>query len=111
MKRGTSRRSTRIGDQIMRALAELLVEKTRDPRLEMVTISGVTMNADLTLAKVMYTLHGGEEDYAEAAKAFEQAKGWFRTALGKQLRLKYLPELRFVRDDYLEEIIYDRPQG
>ncbi len=92
----------------MRELAELLTEEIQDPRLELVTISGVAMNADMSIARVMYTLSGDEERLAEAAKAFEQAKGFLRTSLGKRLRLRYLPELRFARDEFLEDMVYGR---
>lgn len=109
MKQGGSRRSNRLGDQIMRELAELLVEEVRDPRLELVSISGVAMNADMSIARVMYTLSGDEKRLADAAKAFEQAKGFLRSSLGKRLRLRYLPDLRFARDEFLEEMVYAHP--
>ena len=95
----------------MREIAELLIEEVRDPRLELVSISGVAMNADMSVARVMYTLGGDEKRLADAADAFEQAKGFLRKSLGKRLRVKYLPELRFARDEFLEEMVYGHPSG
>ena len=66
MKRPASRRSTRLADQITRELATALVEEVRDPRLELVTISGVALNADMSIARVYYTLSGDEARLAAA---------------------------------------------
>lgn len=111
MKHGPTRRSTRLADQIARELAMALSQEVFDPRLELVTISGVALNSDLTVAKVYYTLSGDEARLAQAAKGLEQAKGFLRTLLGQRLRMKFLPELRFFRDTYLEDMVYGHPQG
>jgi len=110
MKRATSRRAIRLADQIAQELAMALVQEVFDPRLELVTISGVALNTDLTVAEVLYTLSGDEARLAAAAAALEQAKGFLRTLLGKRLRLRSMPELRFARDTYLEDMVYGRPQ-
>ncbi len=88
-----------------------LVEDVRDPRLELVTITGAALNADLSIARVYYTLSGDEARLAAAAKALEQAKGFLRTLLGKRLRMKFVPDLRFARDTYLEDMVYGRPEA
>jgi ribosome-binding factor A len=111
MKRTETRRSTRLADQILREMATALVEDIRDPRLELVTISGVALNSDLSVARISYTLSGDEARFAAAAKALEQAKGYLRTLLGQRLRMKFVPELRFARDTYLEEMVYGRPEA
>lgn len=111
MKPTPSRRSTRLADQITREMAIALSEDVQDPRLELVTISGVALNADMSIARVYYTLSGDEARLAEAAKALEQAKGFLRTLLGRRLRMKFVPELRFARDTYLEDMVYARPEA
>lgn len=111
MKRANSRRSDRLADQITRELAMALTQDVSDPRLELVTITGTALNADLTVAQVLYTLSGDEARLAEAAKALELARGFLRTLLGARLRMKFVPELRFARDTYLEDVVYGRPQA
>ncbi len=111
MKRTASRRSERLADQIAREMAIALEQDMGDPRLELVTISGVALNADLSVAKVYYTLSGDEARLAAAAKALEQAKGHLRTLLGQRLRIKFVPELRFTRDTFLEDMVYGRPEA
>ncbi|QLA16874.1 30S ribosome-binding factor RbfA [Desulfolutivibrio sulfoxidireducens] len=111
MKRATSIRSTRLADLIMRELALTLEQDVTDPRLELVTISGVALNADLSVARVLYTLAGDAARQEKAAAALEQAKGFLRKHLGKRLQIKFIPELRFERDTFLEDMVYARPDA
>lgn len=101
-----SRRSIRLADLIQRDLAMLLVEEVQDPRLEMVTISGVRMNADLTIANVLYTCTEDPVRREEIAASLDRAKGYLRKLLGHRLKLRTVPELRFQRDTFLEDMVY-----
>lgn len=103
---GPTRRSMRLADQIMRELATLLAENIQDPRLELVTISGVRLNSDLTVATVLYTLSGDKDRIKAADAAFNKAKGFLRTHLSHALKSKFIPELRFKVDDFLETMVY-----
>ncbi len=109
MKISSGRRASRLGDQIMRELANMLLEESQDPRLAFVTLSGVRMNSNLRVAEILFTLSGGEENLKDAEVALEKAKGFLRSGLGKRLKLRYLPELRFVHDRFLEDMIYGKP--
>lgn len=108
-KRGgtPSRRSIRLADLIQRDLAMLLVEEVQDPRLEMVTVSGVKMNADLSIAKVFYTCTSDLDRQKEIAETLDKAKGYLRKLLGHRLELRSIPELRFERDTFLENMVYE----
>ena len=105
--RGPSRRSIRLADMIQRELAQLLQEEIQDPRLELVTISGVRLNSDLSIAKVFYTCTDDPVRLEEIAVSLGKAKGFLRTLLGKRLNLRSTPELRFERDTFLEDMVYD----
>lgn len=112
MRAQPSRRSIRLADSIQRELAQLLQEEIQDPRLELVTISGVRLNSDLTIAKVFYTCTDDPVRLEEIAVSLGKAKGYLRTLLGKRLNLRATPELRFERDIYLEDMVYDsRPES
>ncbi len=105
--RGPSRRSIRLADMIQRELAQLLQEEIQDPRLELVTISGVRLNSDLSIAKVFYTCTDDPVRLEEIAVSLGKAKGFLRTLLGRRLNLRSTPELRFERDTFLEDMVYD----
>ncbi|WP_031481992.1 30S ribosome-binding factor RbfA [Maridesulfovibrio frigidus] len=106
MKTSTSRRSIKMGDMIMRELATMLIEDVADPRLEMVSISGVRINKDLKYAEVLFTLSGDKEKIAAAQQALQKAAGYMRSTLSKRLRVRQVPLLTFVHDNFLEEMVY-----
>ena len=109
MKSADSRRSIRLADQILRELATLLLEEVQDPRLELVTLSGCKLNADMGIALVSFTVGGGPERRAAALEGLNKAKGFLRSGLGRRLQLRSLPELRFTHDDFLEDMVYAKP--
>ena len=106
MRRATSRRAARLADMIVHELARITVEDIQDPRLQLITISGVRLNRDMSVAEVLYThIHGQSEDITQA---LSKAKGFLRSSLGQKLRLRFVPELRFVWDTFLEEMVYEQ---
>ena len=106
MKTSTSLRSIKMGDQIMREIAIMLIEDIADPRLEMVTISGVRMNKDLKIAEVLFTLSDEKDRVMEAQEALQKAGGFIRSKLSRRIKVRQVPELRFVHDNFLEEMVY-----
>ncbi len=94
-------RTRRVGEQMQRELAELLQREVRDPRLSAVTISGVDVTRDLSLAKVYYTVMPEQLTVEEAQKALEKASGFLRHALGERMIIRNVPQLRFIYDETL----------
>lgn len=91
-------RTQRLGEQIRRELAELIQFEVRDPRIGLVTVSGVEVTRDLSLAKVYVTLLG-DEDPTPSLEALNNAAGFLRRELGRRLTVRTLPTLRFVYDE------------
>jgi ribosome-binding factor A len=84
-------------------VAEMLERRIKDPRLGFVTITDVRLTGDTQQASVFYTAmplgHSGEsEDLAGTAAALESAKGLIRSEVGKQLGMRHVPTLEFIRD-------------
>lgn len=94
-------RSRRVKEAIQRILGEAVSCKVRDPRLTGVTITDVGVSRDLSVAKVYYTLLSGDSPRPEVADAFRSATGFLRSALARELRLRQVPELRFLPDEAL----------
>ena len=91
-------RVARLNEVVMECLAEE-VERLSDPRLGFVTITGVEIASDLRTADVFYSvLHRGKEP-DESAAALVSAGPHLRTHIGRQIRMKYSPELRFIEDE------------
>jgi len=99
----TSPRARRVADQIQRELAEILREELKDPRVRMVTVTGVDVSGDLAHAKIYFTSLVGEPERQEIAAGLARASGFLRTALGRRLRIHSIPELHFIHDSSVEE--------
>jgi ribosome-binding factor A len=93
-------RSARVNEVVRESLADE-IERMNDPRLELVTITGVDVAPDLRLARVYYAALGRPSDEVEAA--LKAAAPHLRAVLGREVRLKYLPRLDFHRDPAIEQ--------
>jgi len=89
----------RVNEVVRETLADHL-ERMGDPRLELVTITGVDVSRDLRHATVFYAALGRRDP--EIADALADAAKPLRAALGREVRLKYLPALHFREDPAIE---------
>jgi ribosome-binding factor A len=92
-------RRARIADQIQRSLAELIRLELRDPRVGMVTLTGVEMSRDQSHAKVFFTALGPESAAREAQEGLQRASGFLRSGLAHSLSTRSVPELHFTYDE------------
>ena len=95
-------RSLRVADQIQRELAQILRTELKDPRVAMITLTGVEVTADYAHAKVFYTLMGSAEQHAETEVGLKQAGGFLRSQLARRIKLHSIPQLHFVFDESVE---------
>jgi ribosome-binding factor A len=93
-------RSKRVGQQLQRALSELMRKELRDPRLGLVTVTEVRMSSDLSYATVYYSVLGADEQVAQ--EILDEAADRFRGPVGRALGVRHSPELRFVKDELIE---------
>ncbi len=87
-------RPSRVSEEFREILAEEIL-RLKDPRVGFVTVTGVRVTADLRLARVSYTSLGDERARRATAAALRSARGHLRQAIGRQVRMKTLPDLRF----------------
>lgn len=96
-------RLRRVADQIHRELAELIRREVKDPRVGMVTITSVEVTHEFERADVFLTvLNSDERATKESIKALNHAAGFLRREIGKRLRLRHVPELKFKYDASVE---------
>ena len=99
-------RTDRVGQQIHKEVASIFQNefKNRDPRLGMVTVSGVEVSRDLAHAKVYLTYFETDEDKLKLYKQMlEDNKGFIRTILAKRMRMRAVPALKFHQDTSITE--------
>jgi ribosome-binding factor A len=105
-------RPDRVAESFKEVLATEIV-RLKDPRIGFVTLTAVDVTPDLRRARVYYTVLGEEADHRGTAAGLRSARPRLRTALGKKIRLKFLPEIDFVEDqaqvrgDRIETLLRD----
>lgn len=92
------RRTFRLAEQ-MREMIAWQLQKAADPRFHMVTITNIVVSPDMKHAKVYWVVSGVDRDIQEISEAFEHAEGLFKRTLAKELKLRFIPDLRFFYDD------------
>ncbi len=111
----------RINELLRRKITLLLLEKSKDSRLNDVSITGVQVNRDTSRAEVYYSilppLVAGDEAFsdpdtgrereeqrkADIQEALDGAVGWLMGKLAPTLRLRHIPRLTFIYDPSLDE--------
>lgn len=107
---GKGYRSGRLGEEIRRIVSDLLLREIKDPRLSgIVSISAVDVTEDGSYATIYITKLGSkaseevsDEEKGEVLAAFKSAKGLIRREIGKQIKLRHVPDLLFKIDNSLE---------
>lgn len=103
-------RTARVNEVVREVIAEEL-ERMSDPRLELVTVTGVEVSPDFQHARVYYTTVDvtdetpaeREEHHEGTANALSSARRHLQAKLGREVRLKYVPRLAFEPDPAIEQ--------
>jgi ribosome-binding factor A len=95
-------RPSRVSEEVREVLAEE-IPKLKDPRVGFVTVTGARASSDLRHAWVSYTTLGDERERASTRAGLRSATPHLRAVLGREVRLKFLPEIEFEEDDTLEQ--------
>ena len=93
-------RTQRVADFLQRELATLIQHEVRDPRVGMVSVTGVDVSRDLGHARVYYTTMDSDSSEAasESTEALNKAAGYLRSQLSRGSKMRSVPQLRFYFD-------------
>lgn len=98
------KRSQRIQELLLEEISKLLQSGLKDPRIGFTTLTRVDVSDNLKHAKVFVSVMGSEQEKIDTLEALKSAKGFIRNSLGKNLYLRYLPELEFKKDENAEHV-------
>lgn len=101
--KGRGDRPTRVAERIREEVSLILQNRVKDPGMGLVTVTDVTVTADLKSARVHYSVLGGNDERLAVRDALRRSKGFIRRELGRSLKLRYLPEVAFLFDDTYEK--------
>jgi ribosome-binding factor A len=86
------RRADRVSHEVLKIISEAILFEVKDPRLKGITVLRVDVSGDLRFAKVFY-----ESREPNVEKGLESAKGFLRSVVARELNIKFVPELQFVK--------------
>jgi len=101
--KGRGDRHVRVAERIREEVSLLLLNRVKDPGTGPVTVTDVTVTPDLRMARIFYSVLGGEEERAAARKGLRRSKGFLRRELGRVLQIRYSPDLTFLYDASYEK--------
>lgn len=98
------RRLEQVNEHLKREISRILRREVHDPRIGIVTVTGVEVSGDLSVARVYVRPGGGgDRDWESMMEGLEAAGPFVQRKLGEDLRMRRIPELRFQEDHTLEE--------
>lgn len=95
------KRSQRVGDLLRQEIAEIIMNKVKDPRIGFVTVTGVDITEDLKIAKVFISILK-EEERETTLQILNSAKSFIRSEVSKRVRMKFIPTIEFRLDESIE---------
>ena len=93
-----AKRTDRVGALLKAALSEMILRGVKDPRVGMVTVTGVDLSPDLKHAHVFVSIVGDAAARARSLAGLTSARAYLQAQAGKRLGLRFTPELRFAID-------------
>jgi ribosome-binding factor A len=96
-------RQRRVADQIQRELADLIRSEVKDPRVGMITLTGVEVSPDLAHAKIFFTTLAEGEQREDTLEGLRRAAGFLRSQIGARIKIHNTPDLHFFYDASVEQ--------
>lgn len=85
-----------------RILGEALLTKVQDPRVGFVSVLAVKVSPEFDTAKVFVSVLGNEEEREESLVGLRSAAPFLQSQIGRAMRIRRIPKLRFIYDDSLD---------
>ncbi|MFQ5539447.1 MAG: 30S ribosome-binding factor RbfA [Candidatus Binatia bacterium] len=98
-----TKRPERAGDLILEYISQLLNREINDPRIGVVTLTGAEVSKDLRHARIYFSILEARETKEQVLSGLRSATGFIRAKMGRELRLRFVPEIEFVFDDTQEK--------
>ena len=103
----TNNRLSRINDEIMNVLSQIIRAELKDPRIgAMTSVIRVETTQDLKYCKVFVSVLGNETEKENVMEGLRNAGGFIRRLIAQRINLRYTPELRFKLDESAEYAIH-----
>lgn len=98
-----TRRTDRVAEALQELVADLLLREIKDPRVGLVTVTGVKVSPDLRQARVFFSCLGDDAQRAQSLQGLTSAAGFVRSQVARKLNLRVAPQIVFEFDPSLEQ--------
>jgi ribosome-binding factor A len=93
-----------VASLLKQELATILMREYADQIFALTTVTEVRMSPDLRTARIYISIFGDEEARTRIMEMLEAEKGRIRGFVGARVRLRFTPDLLFIRDDTLDRV-------
>ena len=97
-----AQRSDRVAALIREVVSDLIMTRLKDPRIGFASVVRVSVNRDLSQAKVYISVLGTEEEKEKTMEGLKSAQGLIRSEVSKAIGIRHAPEIEFILDDSIE---------
>ncbi len=99
----TDNRVRRVAEQMKKDIGGIINYEIKDPGVAGITsVTDVDLSKDLRHAEVYISIYGRDSEKEKTLQALNRAAGFIRSEIGKRIRLRYTPEIKFLLDNSIE---------
>ncbi len=98
------KRSQRLQELLVKEISLLIQKGLKDPRIGFATVTKIDLTDNLRYGKVYVSVIGNDAEAKATIEGLNNAKGYIRGLLGKNLYIRYVPDLDFQKDDSSEKL-------
>ena len=97
-------RGERIRKALIKELSDVIQHKVKDPRIKgIISVTDVELSPDYKYAKVYISIFGADESKQDIMEAINDSTSFIRGEIGRRIRMRFTPELKFELDESLEK--------
>ncbi len=96
-------RKERVSEEIRKVIAKHLITTSKTFISSLVTINRVVSSPDLSHAKVFFSAYADDDEIEQIRLSLKANKNIFRKKISQEMRLKYIPDLMFVKDESVQK--------
>lgn len=98
-------RAQRVASQLQQTISQIIQKELQNPIFteQLVTVVDVRVSADLSVAKVYFSVLASKQKQQEVMQALNEAKNFIRNEIASRLNMRITPELRFELDTLVEK--------
>ena len=99
-------RVERVAEALKKEISNIIHDELKDPRIGFVTVTRIELSKDLCYAKVFFSVLGTDKEQGDTKKALDSASGFIRWLIAQRIKLRLVPEIRFIQDKSCEYSIH-----